>query len=395
MKMKCQVCKFEGKALLVNDEPTCPRCGADAFKRGARNSAADIKRIQGAHDLLSEAGAACNAPMGKSLALNVIRNGVKALTKKGFKCDENYAVQESWDVMNAASALSSLGNLAQSEAAQMEPDDVSELCAIMRALLSFVVGEIDELEQAAQTDEGADGAYIPSIAGRTVSAKTDKVAPPTAKENPFNFAYVKSLHLPHDEQYFRDVLAVKSVGKDGVEGYLALWGSRDNPDLESDFFTKSTNFWDNKIAFPRPLTWEHGLDPKFKGDVGIGLIEEFEDDELGRIYRATLDRNTRYRKLVDGVIRERAVGTSSDSAPQYVQRVPVGKGAANWLKQWPLWAASLTATPCEPRMFDTVHFKSIGVQVSDPVAADVTPDVLRLPEDVRHEAQLLISRFGA
>jgi hypothetical protein len=97
----------------------------------------------------------------------------------------------------------------------------------------------------------------------------------------------------------------------------------------------------------------------------VGTIVEYGDDDIGRWYTAQLDLAHRYRKAIDKLVSQRAAGTSSDSAPQYVIRQPVGKGAV-WLKQWPLFAAALTMTPCEPRQIGSVdYFKSLGIDLGE------------------------------
>jgi hypothetical protein len=184
-------------------------------------------------------------------------------------------------------------------------------------------------------------------------------------------AYIKSLHVPQPEQFFRDVVAVKATGKDTIRGYLALWGNPEAVDIETEFFTGAkspfgpTDFWDNSLALPRPLTWAHGQDAATKNMAQVGTIVEYGDDDIGRWYTAQLDLAHRYRKAIDKLVSQRAAGTSSDSAPQYVIRQPVGKGAV-WLKQWPLFAAALTMTPCEPRQIGSVdYFKSLGIDLGE------------------------------
>jgi hypothetical protein len=156
-----------------------------------------------------------------------------------------------------------------------------------------------------------------------------------------------------------DLVAVKRIGRDDIQGYLALWGGAD---LEGEYFTAKTDFWDKVLTLPRPLTWDHAQDASMKADPIIGQIGEMGDDDLGRWYRATLQRNHQYRTMVDNLINQRAVGTSSDSAPQYIIREPQADGKAVWLKRWPLFAGALTASPCEPRMLDegALHWKSIA-----------------------------------
>jgi hypothetical protein len=178
-------------------------------------------------------------------------------------------------------------------------------------------------------------------------------------------AYVKSLHLSLDEQRFKDVLACKFIGRDEVRGYSNLWGDEARVDLETEFFTPQTNFWDGVLGMPRPLTWNHAQDKStFKATDVVGQIQAFGDDDVGRWYTAVLDRSHKYRQAVGKLIDQRVLGTSSDSAPQYVVREKRGK--AVWLKQWPLFAAALTDVPCEPRMLDvgSPYWKSVGVDVA-------------------------------
>lgn len=176
-------------------------------------------------------------------------------------------------------------------------------------------------------------------------------------------AYIKSLHLPLSEQQFQDVLAVKFVGRNDIQGYSNLWGDPERVDVEKEFFTKSTDFWDKVLGVPRPLTWNHAQDKSmFKAGDVVGEIYEFGDDSVGRFYHAVLDRAHEYRKAVGQLIDDRVLGSSSDSAPQYVERVRQKNGSV-WLKQWPLFAVALTDVPCEPRMIEigNPYWKAAGV----------------------------------
>jgi hypothetical protein len=182
-----------------------------------------------------------------------------------------------------------------------------------------------------------------------------------------DLSYVKHLHrLPDIDA---DTLAVKSIGTDEIRGYMVVWGDADKVDIENEFFTPDTDFWDKSLSLPRPLTWDHEQDRTHKAHSVIGDIREMGDDDVGRWYVAQLKRNHKYRQAVDNLIAARAVGTSSDSAPQYVQREKA-KSGATWLKQWPLFAAALTPSPAEPRLLDTVYWKSIDLDL--PVVPDGT-----------------------
>src|SRR5574341_1955871 len=203
-------------------------------------------------------------------------------------------------------------------------------------------------------------------------------------------AYVKSLNLPLSEQFFRDVLAAKFIGKDEIQHYTNLWGDPNKVDIETEFFTGNgtmpslgdTDFWDGGLGFPRPLTWQPGQDRKAMDNAPdiIGEIQEFQDDKVGRFARSILKRSHDYRSALDDLLGKRVLGTSSDSAPQYVVRQKVGK--AIWLKQWPFFAAALTDVPAEPRMLDigNPYWKAIGV--SDP-GAEVSRVATRVPRQMR------------
>ena len=182
-------------------------------------------------------------------------------------------------------------------------------------------------------------------------------------ESPLKLDYVKSLKIAVPD------LAVKYIALDEIKGYNFLWGSPELTDVEIEYFTKDSNFWDDIIGkSPRPLTWDHAQDEDFKAAPVIGQITDWGDDEVGRWYVAKLDRYHRYREAIDALIKAGKLGTSSDSAPQYVQRVKTGK--ATWLKEWPWFASALTDTPAEPRMIGSLEvLKSLGVQIPDTRAA--------------------------
>jgi hypothetical protein len=173
------------------------------------------------------------------------------------------------------------------------------------------------------------------------------------------------------------IVAVKSIGQDTIRGYVFLWGSEKLTDVEMEYFTPKTDFWDKTLGKSvRPLTWDHAQDKDFNASPNIGEIKDFGDDDTGRWYEAKLDESHKYRKMIDKLIDAGVLGTSSDSAPQYVERVQTGK--STWLKTWPFFAAALTHVPAEPRMIGSLeksieYFKSLGVN---------------LPEDPKRAKQL-------
>ena len=210
---------------------------------------------------------------------------------------------------------------------------------------------------------------IIKIAKRKGAAFVDQLPEVWKKEEgikSLNLAYVKSLGVVVPD------LAVKRTGIDEIHSYTMIWGNPDKVDVEQEFFTRESDFWDKSYGKAiRPLTWDHNQDDSLKADTRIGTITDFGDDEIGRWYTATLDRSHRYRKAIDGLIEQGVLGSSSDSVLQYIQRQKT-KSGATWLAVWPWVGSALTATPAEPRLLASIEYaKSIGVTFQFPEASDV------------------------
>lgn len=259
----------------------------------------------------------------------------------------DYARQEAWDISQAAQAVAFISTLISNEVD--EPDDVQSLANVIRGLIEFINGEIIEMIAAVRGGK--------SFAVLKEPEEPEKQEEKRIENNFLDLSYVKSLHLgPVIPE-----LAVKFVARDEIRAYSILWGDEKKVDLEKEYFTKNTDFWNEQ---PKWLTWDHAQDEQFKSDPRIGEILETGDDEWGKWYIARLKRSEAYRKYLDRMIEEKRVGSSSDSAPQYVERVRTGKSI--WLKRWPLFAVSLTDNPCEPRMIGSVDYlKSLVDKLPD------------------------------
>lgn len=282
-----------------------------------------------------------------------------------------YAQQEAWDIQNAASVLSQLGYMCINEAD--EPGDIKELAGIMRSLMTFIEGELAEMEKASRRGDG----YEKSAPAEVVPAQVK-----TADVSSLNLSYVKSLNLDRPES-----MAVKYISRNEIKGYTFLWGSPELTDVEVEYFTPDSNFWDESLGKSiRPLTWDHAQDKDFKANPVIGNITDFGDDDLGRWYVAKLDTSHKYKEAIHKLIKDGALGTSSDSAPQYVVREKTGKSV--WLKEWPWFASALTNTPAEPRMIDSLEFlKSLGVVLPD------VSDIRARYEHKKRQSQLLKLKY--
>lgn len=354
----------------------------DNIKVGARNNMNDKQSIQAIHDNACDLGAECQ-PMDFNEGITAMINGkaIKGLMDMGA---EEYARQESWDIIAAAQVLGQVGQMCQSELDELVHLD--QLTGIIKELCAYIMAEADEMTAAAKQDAAEDATETatpePAEAGTQITANyngdvlfksTDKVPAQVIEHdsasnpntNNLNLSYVKSLgiDLPYNK------LAVKYVGKNTIAHPVFLWGDPNKADLEAEFFTKSTDFWDKALGdSPRPLTWEHGQDPrfaKFENNPVIGKTVKFYDDDVARWAESVIDTDKKYRKYIDQFIEEKRLGYSSDSAPQYVTREKQGK--ATWLKMWAWFGGSLTASPCEPRMkvFTPEFIKSQGIVIPD------------------------------
>lgn len=148
--------------------------------------------------------------------------------------------------------------------------------------------------------------------------------------------------------------AVKALGDGRVGGYGVLFTSADDPDLQGDFFTKST---DLELEGRESLLtmWDHGLDSVLKRRRLGRATHKVED--VGVWFETKLNEADDYEKAVYGLAKAGKLGWSTGSAPHLVERVPVKK--AFELKSWPIIEVSLTHMPVEPRTA-AIPLKSIA-----------------------------------
>ena len=348
-----------------------PAEGEDAGKASGMSKAQKAEKLQAIHDHSGDLGAACADSV---IPAKAIKTAMK-MYNDGMMGDAGamYARQEMGDIYTAAYAIVQLCNL-QSE--MDEPEDAKELAAIMRAICAFIGGEIDEMEKAAlgdnepgeiETGAPAKSAKIPAqLASRDDAPKMD-------------LSYAKSMGLAIPDADLTKRLAVKFVGRDEIKHYPFLWGGKNMTDVEAEYFTRESDLWDSRQGATRPLTWDHNQDGTFSKSAGvqIGTTVEWGDDEIGRWAISKLDNAHKYRKAIDGLIEAGVLGSSSDSALQYVERVKTGK--STWLKQWPWFATALTETPAEPRMVGSIEvLKSWGITLPDAPSESARQDERRV-----------------
>lgn len=147
--------------------------------------------------------------------------------------------------------------------------------------------------------------------------------------------------------------ALKALNDSGrVGGYLVVWGSPQQRDLEGDYFTPETDLgldWYDR----RPALYHHGLDGTLKAAV-IGVIDTLKTDDTGVWAEAQLDMRNRYVQMVQPLIDKGVLGWSSGSAPNLVEKAPDRR-----IKRWPIIEGSMTPAPAEPRQTDIRALKAI------------------------------------
>ena len=136
-----------------------------------------------------------------------------------------------------------------------------------------------------------------------------------------------------------------------VGGYLIVWGSREQRDLQGEYFTPGTELgleWYDQ----RPVLYHHGLDGSLKAAV-IGTIDTLVADETGVWAEAQLDLRKRYVRTVQKLVDKGVLGWSSGSLPHLVK-----VAADGCIERWPIVEGSLTPAPAEPRRTDVHTIKS-------------------------------------
>lgn len=291
-----------------------------ATKIGRRNAEADLARIQQAHDLMSELGAACAADaQGKSV--------------KQLSLDEQVG-----EVTESLMELLT-GGLVTGDVPWMPGgDDMPCVCAVYPAYAIVLVD--DQHYQAPYVMEGDEAVIAPfdqwtRVEQAWVAQKTAEAVTKAGKTR---------------------AVTVKAITPDTITvgGYGVVFGG---VDLTGDTFTKSTNFWLSQMPGPRPVLYEHGFDDAIDLAV-LGSTVKVEADDEGLWVEAELSRHSRYMKEVEKLLAQGVLGWSSGSAGHLVRRdVDADKAL---ITSWPILEFSLTPTPAEPRTLGVQAVRSLA-----------------------------------
>lgn len=147
------------------------------------------------------------------------------------------------------------------------------------------------------------------------------------------------------------VKALDDAGK--VGGYLVRFGSADEPDLQGEYFDKSTYFGPAEKAM---LLYHHGRDPV----VGPELLGEvaLKADDVGIWAEGQIAKADAYAAKIKALLKAGKLRWSSGSSPTHVL-MDAAKGGARHIARWPIVEASLTPTPVEFRGTGAVALKAL------------------------------------
>jgi hypothetical protein len=171
-------------------------------------------------------------------------------------------------------------------------------------------------------------------------------------------------------------MALKWAGPDTIEGLAIPFGGPEDRDTDGEYFTKDTDLcieWFGKSG--RPILYDHGTD-KSVGPAVIGRQTEYEIRDEGVWAQAQLNRNARYRKAIDSLIEQGALGYSSGAMAHLVT-----KNASGLLTRWPWVELSPTPIPSHPgtlgihyvKSSDLIaHMQAVEVEIPDPLKAALT-----------------------
>lgn len=160
--------------------------------------------------------------------------------------------------------------------------------------------------------------------------------------------------------------AVKMVGEGRVGGYLVMWGSPSQKDLQNEYFTPDTDL--SLDLYPtRPTFYHHGLDDTLEA-LKIGDIDLLKPDEIGVWAEAQLDLHNKYVTAIRRLVDKGVIGWSSGSLPHLVKIA-----AGGHIEKWPIVEGSLTPTPAEPRIVVSTLKATHALTLEEPETVKEAP----------------------
>lgn len=166
--------------------------------------------------------------------------------------------------------------------------------------------------------------------------------------------------------------ALKIISDSGssfvIGGYGVHFG---DADLAGDRFTKSTDFWLDRITQNPPVLYQHGQDAKLKRTT-VGRVTSTRVDDAGMWIEAQISAAKEYGEMIRTLVAKGVLGWSSGSVPHLVQRVKSDTRGVTEITSWPIVEFSLTPTPAEPRTVGVKELKMLAT--SDPLLETIARD---------------------
>jgi len=149
--------------------------------------------------------------------------------------------------------------------------------------------------------------------------------------------------------------AIKMLSEDEsgvtVGGYLVMWGDANRPDLQGEYFTKSTELWLDR--YPKvPALYHHGLDESLGLEV-LGHRTKAIPDDIGVWVEDWLDKSNRYWQMVEPLLKKEALYYSPGSVPHLTRKAHDGR-----LLTWPIVEDTLTVAPAQHRQRPVEQIKA-------------------------------------
>ena len=146
---------------------------------------------------------------------------------------------------------------------------------------------------------------------------------------------------------------IKALDDDGrIGGYLLIWGSPSQRDLQGEYFTPETPSWGCTGMTVAPPCTHHGQDDALKSAL-VGVLDTLRADETGLWAEAQLEKRLRYFRALLALVQRGALAWSSGSLPHLREVASDGR-----ILRWPIVEGSLTPTPAEPRQTGIQTLKS-------------------------------------
>lgn len=156
-------------------------------------------------------------------------------------------------------------------------------------------------------------------------------------------------------KHVKNLLCIKSLqpkedGEIRIGGYGILWGDEDRKDLHGEFFTKETEELATiqKSMGHIPFMFNHGMDKTLKATV-IGMVDTFEEDEIGLWFETKITEHKIYRKYVEPLLESEALYPSSGVLPAAKKSIK----STGEITSWPIMEMTGTHIPAEHRMLTT------------------------------------------